>query len=112
MDKIRCGIIGATGYAGAEIVRLLISHPLAEIAAVSSVSYEGMKLSEIWPALSGLCDLHQRYGEAFKNSSAGKALLGEDGKFGKDDADRILKPVKEAAESVKQTLKDTFGKEN
>lgn len=57
MDKIKCGIIGATGYAGAEIVRLLISHPSAEIAAVSSVSYEGMKLSEIWPALSGLCDL-------------------------------------------------------
>ena len=57
MNIIKCGIIGATGYAGAEIVRILLSHPFAEVSAVSSVSYEGMKLSDIWPALSGLCDM-------------------------------------------------------
>lgn len=49
MKKIKVGIIGATGYAGAELVRLLALHPYAEITAVSSVSYEGQKLSQVYP---------------------------------------------------------------
>lgn len=40
MPKLKAGVIGATGYAGAELVRLLLSHPNVELAAVSSVSYE------------------------------------------------------------------------
>ena len=51
MEKIKVGIIGATGYAGAELVRLLVNHPAAEIAAVSSVSYEGQRLDDIYPNL-------------------------------------------------------------
>ena len=54
---IQVGIVGATGYAGAELVRLLLGHPEAEIAAISSVSFEGTPLSEIYPAYSGLCDI-------------------------------------------------------
>ncbi len=49
MEKIKVGIVGATGYAGAELVRLLLTHPYAEITAVSSVTYEGKKLSEVYP---------------------------------------------------------------
>lgn len=56
MEKIKVGIIGATGYAGAELVRLLINHPLAEIVAVSSVSYEGQKISDIYPAFNAIID--------------------------------------------------------
>ena len=41
--KIKVGIIGATGYAGVELVRLLISHPRVQLQALSSVSYEGKK---------------------------------------------------------------------
>ena len=33
---IKAGIIGATGYAGAELVRLLQNHPEVEISAVST----------------------------------------------------------------------------
>lgn len=54
---IKAGIIGATGYAGAELVRLLLSHPKAELAAISSVSFEGKALSEVYPAYYGLCDM-------------------------------------------------------
>ncbi len=50
--KIKAGIVGATGYAGAELVRLLTSHPQAEIAAISSVSFEGQKLSDVYPSYS------------------------------------------------------------
>lgn len=56
MPKLKAGVIGATGYAGAELVRLLLSHPNVELAAVSSVSYEGKPLSEIYPSLAGCCD--------------------------------------------------------
>jgi len=53
---IKAGIIGATGYAGLEIVRLLLGHPEVEIAAVSSVSFTGKALSEVYPAMTGLMD--------------------------------------------------------
>jgi len=45
--KKKIGVIGATGYAGAELVRIILSHPNAELAAVSSVSFDGKPLSEI-----------------------------------------------------------------
>lgn len=63
MDKkIKAGIIGATGYAGAELFRLLYSHRNVEIAAVSSTSFEGKAISEVYPALTNektyiLCDM-------------------------------------------------------
>ena len=54
---VKVGIIGATGYAGAELVRLLLGHPMVEIAAVSSVSYEGKQLAEVFPNLAGAIDM-------------------------------------------------------
>ena len=54
---IKIGIIGATGYAGVELIRILLNHPQAELAAVSSVSFEGKAVSEVYPSLYGLCDL-------------------------------------------------------
>jgi N-acetyl-gamma-glutamyl-phosphate reductase len=55
-EKIQVGIVGATGYAGEELLRLLLSHPQAEIAAISSISFEGKKISEIYPSLYQRCD--------------------------------------------------------
>lgn len=52
MEKLKVGIIGATGYAGAELFRLLMAHPKVTIAAVSSTSYEGKELAEIYPSLA------------------------------------------------------------
>lgn len=53
---ISVGVIGATGYAGLELVRLLLGHPGAEIAGLSSVSFEGKPMSAVYPGLTGLCD--------------------------------------------------------
>ena len=49
MEKIKVGVVGATGYAGAEICRLIAGHPAAELASISSVSYEGQALSDVYP---------------------------------------------------------------
>lgn len=54
---IQAGIIGATGYAGIELVRLLLQHPQATVAAVSSVSFEGQALADVYPNLNGITSL-------------------------------------------------------
>lgn len=54
---IQAGIIGATGYAGIEFVRLLLQHPQATVAAVSSVSFEGQALADVYPNLNGITSL-------------------------------------------------------
>jgi len=53
---IKAGIIGATGYAGFELLRLLQNHPKIEVSAISSVSFEGQDISEIYPAIKQNCD--------------------------------------------------------
>ena len=60
---IKVGIIGATGYAGVELMRLLLSHPEVEIAAISSVSFEGKALSTVYPSFLSLCDMECGTGE-------------------------------------------------
>ena len=57
MEKIKVGVVGATGYAGSEICRLIYGHPAAELAAISSVSFEGMALSDVYPAYRQCIDL-------------------------------------------------------
>ncbi|SFH54654.1 N-acetyl-gamma-glutamyl-phosphate reductase [Tindallia magadiensis] len=50
---IKAGIIGATGYTGAELVRLLELHPEIETIFLDSRSYEGIRFSDIYPNLRG-----------------------------------------------------------
>ncbi len=53
---IKVGVLGATGYAGIETVRILLNHPEAEIVRVVSQSFVGQKLSDVYPNLRGICD--------------------------------------------------------
>lgn len=55
MTKV--GIIGATGYVGAELLRLLLSHPKVEVAALSSVSFEGQEISNVYTTFLNKTDL-------------------------------------------------------
>ena len=48
---IRVGIIGVTGYAGAELVRILAGHPSVCIVHAMSKSYAGQPLSALYPSL-------------------------------------------------------------
>lgn len=54
---INVGIIGATGYVGIEIVRLLQNHPDINISVVVSQSFVGQKISEVYPHLKNVFDM-------------------------------------------------------
>ncbi len=56
MNKLKIGIIGATGYTGSELVRILHNHPNAEISLITSESKAGQKFSDIHPAFYGMVD--------------------------------------------------------
>lgn len=47
---IQIGILGASGYAGAELVRILLAHPEPKQLHLSSVSFEGKNLDIVYPS--------------------------------------------------------------
>lgn len=53
---LKVGIIGASGYTGAELIRLLVNHPKVEIAHVTANQYAGKKVSFLYPNLTGIFD--------------------------------------------------------
>lgn len=54
---LKAGVVGAAGYAGAELVRLLLAHPEFELTAITSNADEGQPLSAVYPSFVGSCDL-------------------------------------------------------
>ena len=54
---IRAGIIGATGYAGAEILRILAVHPNVEVKWIGSRSYADQKIASVYGNLFHVVDL-------------------------------------------------------
>lgn len=46
---VRVGIMGATGYTGFELYKLLRRHPAAEVAWLTTESYGGQRLSDVFP---------------------------------------------------------------
>lgn len=63
---VRVGIVGASGYTGAELARILCNHPGVEITAATSRQYAGKPLSQAFPSLRGRVDLlcEDLHGEA------------------------------------------------
>ncbi len=57
MKKIKVSIIGAAGYTGAELIRLLMQHPNAELVSAVSQSQVGKKLHLTFPDLISETDL-------------------------------------------------------
>lgn len=55
---INAGIAGASGYTGAELVKLIANHPEADIKIVTSNRYKGESLSQIYPAMDGFDALY------------------------------------------------------
>ena len=57
MTKIRVGIAGASGYMGAELLRLLLAHPGVTLVGVTSERRAGERLDKAYPHLRGFSDL-------------------------------------------------------
>jgi len=55
--SIRVGIVGGTGYTGAELLRLLAGHPRVSLAAITSRSEAGMAVADLFAHLRGRVDL-------------------------------------------------------
>lgn len=53
----RVGIVGATGYTGVELLRLLAKHPYAKVVAITSRSEAGVHIADYFPSLRGVYDL-------------------------------------------------------
>ncbi len=54
--RVRVAVLGATGYTGVELLRLLAAHPAVELAFLSSEQYRGRAASEVYPFLAGIVD--------------------------------------------------------
>lgn len=54
---MKVGIVGASGYTGAELIRILCNHPHAEITVATSRQYDGQSLNTVFPHLRNKTDL-------------------------------------------------------
>ncbi|MGB5747304.1 MAG: N-acetyl-gamma-glutamyl-phosphate reductase [Desulfobacterales bacterium] len=54
---IRAAIAGATGYAGAELVRILSGHPEVKLTVLTSRQFAGVRFDQVYPAFNGVFDL-------------------------------------------------------
>jgi N-acetyl-gamma-glutamyl-phosphate reductase len=54
---IRAGVVGATGYAGAELVRILCGHPQVELTVLTSRQFAGFRFDAVYPAFAGRVNL-------------------------------------------------------
>ncbi|HEY1075336.1 MAG TPA: N-acetyl-gamma-glutamyl-phosphate reductase [Fontimonas sp.] len=54
---IKVGIVGGTGYTGAELLRLLAQHPHVQVTALTSRKEAGLRADALFPHLRGHCEL-------------------------------------------------------
>ena len=52
MKKLQIAIIGASGYTGAELIRILLNHKKVEISALIANSNAGQKIEQLYPHLT------------------------------------------------------------
>ncbi|MGH8776591.1 MAG: N-acetyl-gamma-glutamyl-phosphate reductase [Jiangellaceae bacterium] len=68
---MRVAVAGASGYAGGELLRLVLDHPEMEVGAVTAYGSAGTSLAEHHPHLAGL-------GDRVLEATSGEALAGHD----------------------------------
>jgi N-acetyl-gamma-glutamyl-phosphate reductase len=73
-EKRTVAVLGASGYTGAELLRLLASHPYFEVGAVTASSNEGAAVSDLYPALAAAYP-GLRFGPTGAGAAAGADLV-------------------------------------
>ena len=54
---MKVAVVGASGYTGVELLRLLVRHPQVELCSITSRQYDGMDIAQVFPSLAGLVSL-------------------------------------------------------
>ncbi len=54
---LKVAVVGASGYTGVELLRILIGHPQVEICCLTSRQHEGLPIDQVFPSLSGFLSL-------------------------------------------------------
>ena len=72
---IKAAVIGATGYAGSELVNLLSGHKDVELTYLASHSYVGKRFSDIYPAYSQCVDLTLQDDDISKASASSDVIF-------------------------------------
>lgn len=52
-DTVRVGVLGASGYTGGDLVRLLVTHPRARITVMTADRHAGKPMADVFPHLGG-----------------------------------------------------------
>jgi N-acetyl-gamma-glutamyl-phosphate reductase len=71
MNSVKIAVVGASGYSGEELVRLLIHHPGVDLVALTSRQQAGQRLDAVYPRFRG-----QRYADLLFVESSIEAIVG------------------------------------
>ncbi len=74
-DPVPVAVLGASGFSGAELLRLLAGHPQLEVAFVGAHDAAGQRLGEVWPHLAPFADRMLEPNDALDPGSVGAAFL-------------------------------------
>ncbi|NOY81874.1 MAG: N-acetyl-gamma-glutamyl-phosphate reductase [Kiritimatiellaeota bacterium] len=69
-DRLQVAVVGASGYSGEELIRLLVRHPFVELAVLTSRKYAGQSVGNVFPRFA---ELPQVFSEPDPVRIAGKA---------------------------------------
>jgi N-acetyl-gamma-glutamyl-phosphate reductase len=73
--RVPVAVLGATGYTGVELLRLLARHPAVELAFLSSEQYRDRSAAEIYPFLSGIVETTLRAPEPAEVAAAAEIVF-------------------------------------
>jgi N-acetyl-gamma-glutamyl-phosphate reductase len=68
-DRVPVAVVGASGYTGAELVRLLAQHPRVAIAGLYARGNAGQALGKVFPQFAGMPGLGERLLEPFDDAA-------------------------------------------
>ena len=63
MKKVKTAVVGASGYTGQELLRILLLHPGVELVCATSRQYEGQTISDVFPRFRGVPGAELRFSQ-------------------------------------------------
>ena len=78
MKKVKTAVVGASGYTGQELLRILLQHPGVELVCATSRQYRGERLSDVFPRFRGVPGAELRFTAA---DAAGVVASGAEAAF-------------------------------